>query len=81
MRRVLGCSEGRSADRWQDYSLFGHQVKQCLVRPCLQITRCHVPPPCILHSYAAGLACDPMEQAYAPAIWPPEPTVRRLLRM
>lgn len=24
--RVLGCSEGRSADRWQDYSLFGHQV-------------------------------------------------------
>ena len=29
--RVLGCSEGRSADRWQDYSLFGHQV---LPRPC-----------------------------------------------
>lgn len=23
---VLSCSEGRSADRWQDYSLYGHQV-------------------------------------------------------
>ena len=24
--RVLGCQEGRSAARWQDYSLFGHQL-------------------------------------------------------
>jgi len=23
---VLGCAEGRSSDRWQDYSLAGHQI-------------------------------------------------------
>ena len=23
---VLGCEEGRSSDRWQDYSLHGHQI-------------------------------------------------------
>jgi extradiol dioxygenase family protein len=23
---VLGCAEGRSSDRWQDYSLHGHQI-------------------------------------------------------
>ncbi|EJK73392.1 hypothetical protein THAOC_04984 [Thalassiosira oceanica] len=24
--RVLGCKEGRSSSRWQDYSLHGHQI-------------------------------------------------------
>ncbi len=23
---ILGCSEGRSCDRWQDYSLYGNQL-------------------------------------------------------
>ena len=23
---VLGCEEGRSSEKWQDYSLFGHQI-------------------------------------------------------
>jgi len=23
---VLGCEEGRSSDKWQDYSLYGHQI-------------------------------------------------------
>jgi extradiol dioxygenase family protein len=23
---VLGCKEGRSSDKWQDYSLYGHQI-------------------------------------------------------
>jgi uncharacterized protein len=23
---VLGCAEGRSSERWQDYSLYGHQI-------------------------------------------------------
>ena len=23
---VLGCAEGRSSDKWQDYSLHGHQI-------------------------------------------------------
>lgn len=26
LRRKLGLSEGRSAKRWVDYSLFGHQI-------------------------------------------------------
>ena len=24
---VLGCAEGRSSEKWQDYSLYGHQVR------------------------------------------------------
>jgi extradiol dioxygenase family protein len=29
--QVLGCEEGRSADRWVDFNLFGHQIVAHLV--------------------------------------------------
>lgn len=30
---LLGCEEGRSAERWVDFSLFGHQLSAHLVPP------------------------------------------------
>jgi hypothetical protein len=29
--RVLGCTPGRSSEKWQDYSLHGHQIVRCIV--------------------------------------------------
>ena len=65
LRRVLGCSEGRSADRWQDYSLFGHQVWiKAASGSSLQLTRCAVPCCCKARLNAAGLACDPQSRQH-----------------
>ena len=30
---VLGCSEGRSAERWIDFDLYGHQIVAHLTQP------------------------------------------------
>jgi extradiol dioxygenase family protein len=30
---VLGCSEGRSSDRWIDFNLYGHQIVAHLAEP------------------------------------------------
>ena len=38
---VLGCPEGRSADRWADFDLYGHQIVAHLVEHCQQ--RAHNP--------------------------------------
>lgn len=36
---VLGCSEGRSADRWVDFDFFGHQISAHLVESIAQEPR------------------------------------------
>ena len=38
-RDVLGCSEGRSAERWIDFDFFGHQISAHLIDEPLSIAR------------------------------------------
>ncbi len=46
---VLGCAEGRSSEKWQDYSLHGHQIVCHVSYAKLKMTHCieHVQPPLI----------------------------------
>lgn len=36
-RDVLGCTEGRSSDRWVDFDLFGHQIVAHLAKDSVNI--------------------------------------------
>jgi len=36
---LMGCSEGRSADRWVDFDLYGHQIVAHLAAPAVRARR------------------------------------------
>ena len=54
----LGCAEGRSAERWVDFNLYGHQIVGWLPTessPAAPGMQCHASPHCTFAAQVAHL--------------------------